>query len=139
MGRYASGNYGYRQPKNYSNSNYRDMRPIQQAPQQNEFKINSGCKRVTKGDKVYMSAWKKTRSAFLSILVAESKKTELKEGSNGKKYLTSVSVIITNKDTGDKNFHWGICDASMTHCKVNGLGWVISTKRGGFVKTRNLS
>jgi len=127
----------------YQNPAYDDYRDRQWKPRsygkQKEFRVNSGCKRVQKDNKVYMSAWKKTRGSFLSILVAESRKSEKVEGKNGKMYITSVSVIITNKDTGAKNFHWGICDASMTHCKVNGLGWVISTKKGGFVKTRNLS
>jgi len=140
--RYGGGNYGnYAQGQRggYSaGSNRAYFLNMKYANNQKPMRVTSGCKRVTKGDKSYLSAWKKTRNGFLSILVAESKKTDKKKGKNGEMYLTSMVIVITNKDTGVKSFHWGISDAKLTYCKVNGLGWAISTKNGGFVKTRNL-
>lgn len=100
----------------------------------------SGCKMVHKNGKNYLSAWKKTKFGFLSILVAKSKWTELKTGNyksgDIKKVLTSLLIKITDKNTGVSIFHFGISDASMSTVKVNGLGWVISTKNGGYVSTR---
>lgn len=99
-------------------------------------RVTSGAKRVQKNDNVYISAWKRKRTGFLSILVSRSKYTKEKRGKNDKVVLTSLSIKVTNKDTGAESFHWGISDSSMSVVKVNGLGWVISTRNGGYVSTR---
>jgi len=104
-----------------------------------QYRITSGCKRITKHNDVYLSAWKKpNKQDFLSILVAKSKRTKCVTGKNGKLYHTSCSVIITNKNTGQKMFHWALVNEDFTTARVNSLGWVISSKRNGFVKTRNI-
>jgi len=123
--------YGRSYPKpNYVGMRYDSSRPIRRN------RVTSGCRMWVKGEKKGLSAWKKTKFGFLSILVTPTKWTKRKIGKNGKEVLTSVLIKVTDKNTGAENFHWGICDVSMSVVKVNGLGWVISTKNGGYVSTQ---
>lgn len=124
----------YNVARSFSRSNFSGLR-YDNSRQVRPSRVTSGCKMWSKDGRKGLSAWKKNKFGFLSILVSESKWTKRKTGKNGKEVLTSLVIKVTDKNTGSEAWHFGISDVSMSVVKVNGLGWVISTKHGGYVST----
>ena len=102
--------------------------------QNGQYRVTSGAKMArTKDGHKALSAWKKTRFGFLSFYASlEGKFCKKIEGSNGQQYITGVSVVITNKDTLQKSYAWGIYSVTGQTLTMDN-GRTISLKKGGFV------
>lgn len=107
-----------------------------------KYPAKSGCKIgiSKKTGKQYISAWKKTKSAFFSIIASRREKT--KEGKETAIFKTdtgkiweSWSISILNKSTLDKKIYNGLFDQVSQKLIIKELGWVLNPKapNGGYV------
>lgn len=126
-GNYAKRN-DYNKGFNPNNNNFpaRDNYNGNQAP-----KKRSGCghKRGKTGDREWIVTygWKKTKSAFLSILAKEYKGSKVTTSENGVRWMT-VIVQFTNKTDGTVTIQPGLMRLDTGKVIISGLSWVMNPK-----------
>jgi len=105
-----------------------------------DYKKKSGARLVMgKNGKQCITAWKKTKDAFFSIIATQRNKSQTVQSDTGKIWESWV-VNILNKTTLESKVFNGLFEQKSGKLIIKELGWVINPKApnggycGGFTK-----